>query len=129
MDVVSDFLIRIKNAALAGKQTVFSPYSKNNQALAEILQKQGFLEKTEVTEEEKVKKLKITLPKKGHKIYPFDVKRISKPGRRVYFQTADLKKLRGLWVTIISTPAGLMEAREAIKNNHGGEVICKIMKN
>lgn len=128
MDIISDFLIRIKNAALAGKQALFSPFSKGSLELAKILQKQGFLEKVEVIEEGKKKNLKVSLLKEKNKTCLFEIERISKPGRRVYYKAKDLKQPRGLWKIIVSTPEGLMEAKEALKNNCGGEVICKIMK-
>ncbi len=128
MDTVADFLIRIKNSSLAGKQNLLAPFSKFNLRVAEILKKEGFLEKADLVEEEGRKKLALSLVKEDKKPSRIEVERISKPGRRVYAKAGDLKKLRGQWITIISTPLGLFNAKEALIRNLGGEVICKIAK-
>lgn len=128
MDTVADFLIRIKNSSLAGKQILQAPFSNFNYRIAEILKKEGFLEKADLVEENGRKKLALCLAKKEKKLSKIEVKRISKPGRRVYVKASDLKKLHGIWVTIISTPQGLFNAKEALKKNLGGEIICKISK-
>ena len=128
MDTVADFLIRIKNSSLAGKQNLLTPFSKFNLQVAEILKKEGFLEKADLVEEKGRKKLALSLAKEDKKPSRIEVERISKPGRRVYAKASDLKKLRGQWITIVSTPMGLFNAKEALKKNLGGEVICKIAK-
>lgn len=128
MDTVADFLIRIKNSSLAERPSLTAPFSKFGQQLAALLQKEGLLDKVEVIEEAGHKKLLLSLAKKGNDICKIDVKRVSKPGRRVYAKASDLKKIRGVWITILSTPEGLFNAKEALKKNLGGEVICKIMK-
>lgn len=103
------------------------PYSTLKENLAKILEKEGYVEKIEIVDKEFPKTLVLTLLplKKKEKI---EVKRISKPGRRVYVKAKDLPLLRrGLGFTIISTPLGLMTDKEAIKKKVGGEVICKII--
>lgn len=126
-DPIADLLVRIKNAALAGKERVLSPYSKVNENLANILLAEGILEKVEVVSEGNKKNLKITLSAKRIKSKSVEVKRISKPGRRVYTKAKKLRVLkRGLGVVILSTPQGIMTAGEALKKNLGGEIIGKI---
>jgi len=128
MDTVANFLIRIKNSSLAGKQNLAVPFSKFNHQMAIILEKEGFLEKTSLVEEKGRKKLVLALTKKDKKISKIEVRRISKPGRRVYAKASDLKRLRGSWITVVSTPEGLFNAKEALNQNIGGEIICKIAK-
>lgn len=128
MDTIADFLIRIKNNGLAERQNLSVPFSVFNFNLSEILKNEGFLEKAEVVGEEKKKNINLILSKNGGKICKMEVKMVSKQGRRIYLKAKGLKNLRGLWITIVSTPAGLMTARQAIKKNLGGEIICKIMR-
>ncbi len=128
MDNIADFLIRIKNSSFAGKYEVVVPFTTFNLRVAEILEKEGFLVKVAITEEEGHKKLALRLAGKGAKPTRIEVVRLSKPGCRVYFKTSDLNKLRGLWTVIVSTPEGLLTAQQARKKNLGGEAICKICK-
>jgi small subunit ribosomal protein S8 len=126
-DPIADFLIRIKNASLSGNQTVSAPHSKINEALAKILAREGVVEKVEVVETPR-KQIVLTLPQKKSKIGKIEVKRISKPGRRVYIRAKEIaRKTRGLGLTIISTPTGLMTEKEAQKKRVGGEVVCKVI--
>jgi len=127
MDNIADFLIRIKNASLSQKETLVCPFSKFNEGLAKILKEEGFIDKVEVLGEGKDKRLSITLHSDKNKVREVEVKRISKPGRRVYIKAKSIKTLRGLGVTIVSTPQGLMTAKNAIKKSLGGEVVCKII--
>lgn len=127
-DPIADLLIRIKNAALSGHKTVVAPYSKVKESLVNVLKKEGFLERIEVSEDEKKKQLTLTLVEQKGKRVLIEVKRISKPGRRVYVKAKDIRVLkRGLGIVIISSPAGLITADEALKKNLGGEVVCKIV--
>lgn len=127
-DPIADFLIRIKNATLAGRRKVTAPYSVMKEKLAKVLQDEGFVEKVEVTKDGPKKELVITLNEKRGRTRPVEVKVISKPGRRVYLKAKDIRPLRrGLGVTVISTPSGLMSHKQALKKNLGGEVICRII--
>ncbi len=126
-DPIADFLTRIKNAALAGREKVLTPYSRINESLAKILLKEDILEKVEVVKEGEIKNLNLTLSAKRVKSKSVEVKRISKPGRRVYSKVKKIRVLkRGLGIVILSTPQGIMTADEALKKNIGGEVIGKI---
>lgn len=126
-DSIADFLIRIKNACLAKKRKVSAPYSKFKEELAKILKTERFLEKIEVEGDQSKKQLILTLPEKEGKVSLLEVERISKSGRRVYIKSKNIRSFsRGLGIVIISTPSGLMTAKEAVKKNLGGEIICKI---
>jgi len=127
-DPIADLLIRIKNASLSGHKVVSAPYSKIKESLANILKKEGFLEEIEVLEDKKKKQLTLTLVEQKEKPLLIEVKRISKPGRRVYVKSKDIKVLkRGLGTLIISSPEGLVTGDEALKKNLGGEVVCKVI--
>lgn len=128
-DPIADFLIRIKNAALSQRRVVVLPYSKLKENLAKILTQEKYLANFEILSGKEKKELSLSLAGDKQKVFLIDVKRISKPGRRVYAKSKDLKLLnRGLGIVILSTPSGLMTARQAIKENQGGEVICKVIK-
>ncbi len=127
MDNIADFLIRIKNASMAQQPSLSCPFTKFNEELAKILKEEGFLEKIEVNGEKVDKKIDMTLTKDKNKINIIDVKRVSKPGRRVYIKSKGIRAIRGIGITIISTPKGLMSAKKALKNGLGGEVVCKVI--
>lgn len=122
-DPIADFLIRIKNGYRAGKGVVTVPSSKVKQKLAQILLKEGFLAKVQ----KKAGDLELTLKYEGREPALTEVKRISKPGRRVYSQANKIPQVRrGYGITLISTPKGLMTGALAKKKNLGGEVIGQV---
>ena len=123
-DPIADFLIRIKNAALAGRQTTSAPHSKIKEKIVGILKEEGFIKDYRVEGENII----ISLTKDKNKNRLLEVRRISKPSRRVYVKAKNIGiLLRGLGITILSTPEGLMNAKNAQKKNLGGEIICKII--
>lgn len=127
-DPIADFLIRIKNASMIGRRATSVPHSKAKEALAKILQAEGYLDKVEVVGKNAKKELVLTIAANKVKPKTIKVKRISKPGRRVYTGTRKIDSLRrGLGIVIISTPKGLMTGKEALAKNLGGEVLCKIV--
>lgn len=127
-DPIADLLIRIKNASMAGSKNVSVPYSKLKENLAKILQVEGYLKKVAVSGEGVQKELVLTLAEEGSKPRPIEVKRISKPGGRVYVQAKEIKLWRrGLGTVIISTPKGLMTGKQALQKKLGGEIICKVI--
>jgi small subunit ribosomal protein S8 len=135
-DPIADFLIRIKNAYLVKKKLVEMPWSKMKEKMAEILVKEGFLKNAKVDgeqsrtvkgEKSQFKILELELKYEGKKAVLNEVKRISKPGVRIYEKVNKIPKVRqGVGITIISTPQGLMTDKEARKNHQGGEIICQI---
>ena len=128
-DPIADMLTRIRNANTAKHDTVDVPASKMKVAIAEILLKEGYIKSYEVEEVGSFKTIHITLKygkNKNEKVIS-GLKRISKPGLRVYANTEDLPKvLGGLGIAIISTNKGVLTDKEARKLNVGGEVLAFI---
>ena len=128
-DPIADMLTRIRNANTAKHDTVDVPASKMKIAIAEILLKEGYIKKFEVEEVEKFKTIHITLKygkDKNVKIIT-GLKRISKPGLRVYANRDNMPKvLGGLGTAIISTNKGVITDKEARETNVGGEVLAFI---
>ena len=125
-DPIADMLTRIRNANTAKHDTVDIPASKMKLAIADILLKEGYVKAVDVVEEGNFKTIKITLKygaNKNEKILT-GLKRISKPGLRVYASKDELPKvLGGLGTAIISTNKGVLTDKEARKENVGGEVL------
>ncbi len=128
-DPIADMLTRIRNANTAKHEKVNVPASKMKISIAEILLKEGYIKSYEVVEAGSAKDIVITLKygkDKNEKILT-GLKRISKPGLRVYANSEELPKvLGGLGTAIISTNKGVITDKEARKQNVGGEVLCFI---
>ena len=126
-DPIADMLTRIRNANTAKHDTVEIPASKMKVAIAEILLKEGFIKAFDIKEEGAYNNIVITLKygqDKSEKITT-GLKRISKPGLRVYANSEELPKvLGGLGVAIISTNKGVLTDKEARKEHVGGEVLA-----
>ena len=122
-DSVGDFIIQLKNAGMAGKKEVQLPYSKLKHAIAAVLEKEGYVAGVKSVGDAVKKSLTVTLnySEEGkHRIN--DVKRISKPGRRLYTKSTDIYPVKfGKGSVILSTPAGILTGEEARKQNVGGE--------
>ena len=127
-DPIADMLTRVRNANSAGKQTVSMPSSKKLVEIARIMQEEGYITGYEVESANPRDILEITLKygeKKARTIR--GIKRISKPGLRIYAGKDELPRvLGGLGTAIISTSKGVMADRDARKNGIGGEVIAYI---
>lgn len=126
-DPIADMLTRIRNALQQKHESVSMPASKEKQAIAKILKDEGFI--TDYTVEGDVKKtLTITLKyAEDNKRVISGLRRISKPGLRVYAKVDNLPRvLNGLGIAIISTSNGMMTDRDAKKNHLGGEVIAYV---
>ena len=128
-DPIADMLTRIRNANTSKHDTVDVPASKMKNAIAEILFNEGFIQKYELVEDGNFKNIRITLKygkDKNEKIIT-GLKRISKPGLRVYASKEELPRvLGGLGIAIISTNQGVVTDKEARKLNVGGEVLAYI---
>ena len=128
-DPIADMLTRIRNANIAKHDTVDVPASKMKTAIAEILFKEGYIKSYEIVEDGAFKTIHIELKygaDKNERIIS-GLKRISKPGLRVYAGTEDLPRvLGGLGIAIISTSSGVISDKEARKLGVGGEVICYV---
>lgn len=128
-DPIADMLTRIRNAQVARHDTVSMPASNTKKALAKILLQEGYIKNVEYIDDGLQGEIKITLKYVDGRQTPViaGLKRISKPGLRVYAQSQDLPKvLGGLGIAIISTSKGLMTDRESRRQNLGGEVLCYI---
>jgi small subunit ribosomal protein S8 len=127
MDPIAEMLTIMRNALLVKKEKVSIPFSKLKFRIAEILQENGFVENVE-RKRRKVKKIiEITLKYDNGKPAISGLKRISKPGQRIYLPAKKIKKVKGgFGIAIISTSRGLMTDKEARKRRLGGEVICEI---
>ncbi|MCR4419474.1 MAG: 30S ribosomal protein S8 [Clostridia bacterium] len=127
-DPIADFLTRIRNATTIRKDTVEVPASKMKRALADILKREGFIRDYEYIEDGRQGVLRLYLkygPNKEKIIT--GLKRISRPGLRVYARKDQLPRvLGGLGIAVISTSRGVMTDKEARKRGLGGEVICYI---
>ena len=127
MDPVSDMLIRVKNAQKAGHESVSMPFSKFKFAVAKILEKNGYVGDVSRRGKKIKKFIEINLLYKDKTPRISAIKRISKPGKRVYLSKKEIKPVRqGYGMSIISTPRGLMTDREAKKEGVGGEIIAEL---
>lgn len=126
-DPIADMIIRIKNALLAGHASVQIPHSKVREALATILVEEGYVAGMTVKPQVPQAVIEVELKYVGKVPAITDVRRVSKPGRRIYAGVKDIPKaLGGYGITIISTSKGVMTDTKARKNNSGGEVLCQV---
>ncbi|WP_373355643.1 30S ribosomal protein S8 [Pseudoroseicyclus sp. CXY001] len=127
-DPIGDMLTRIRNAQMRGKSTVVTPASKLRAHVLDVLRDEGYIRGyEEATDKNGHPALEISL--KYYEGTPVirELKRVSKPGRRVYSAAIDLPQVRqGLGVSIVSTPKGVMSDAHARAANVGGEVICTV---
>lgn len=127
-DPIADFLTRIRNANMVYMDKVEIPASKTKKGLAEILKEEGFIKDVEYIEDGKQGVIRVYLKYGANKEKVINgLKRISKPGLRVYAGKDELPKvLGGLGIAVISTSKGLMIDKKARKEGLGGEVICYV---
>ncbi|MCP6757796.1 MAG: 30S ribosomal protein S8 [Fischerella sp. CENA71] len=128
-DTISDMLTRIRNATLARHQTTQVPSTKMTRSIAKVLQEEGYIGEYEDVGEGIKRNLVISLKYKGKNRQPIitTLKRVSKPGLRVYSNKKELPRvLGGIGIAIISTSSGIMTDREARRQNLGGEVLCYV---
>ena len=124
-DPIADMLTRIRNGQSAGKTSVLMPASKQKAAVAQVLKDEGYITDFSSAELNGKPALEIALKYfRGEPVIDF-VKRVSRPGLRIYKSREELPKVRGgLGIAIISTSKGVMTDREARKQGHGGEVVA-----
>ncbi len=125
-DPIADMLTRIRNALLVKHETVEIPSSNMKNSIAKILLDEGYIAKYETVENGAQSNIVITLKygPRGEKVIN-GLKRVSKPGLRIYSGAQELPKvLGGLGIAIVSTPKGVMTDKEARKTNNGGEVLA-----
>lgn len=127
-DPIADMLIRIKNALSARHKTVVVPASKLKLAIVHVLKNEGYIEDFIYIDEKPQAKIQIQLKYDENKRPVISgVKRVSKPGRRIFMGYKELPKvMNGLGIAIVSTSQGIMTDHEARRRKIGGEVICEI---
>jgi small subunit ribosomal protein S8 len=128
-DTISDMLTRIRNACMVKHPTTQVPATKMTRSIAQVLTSEGFIDGYEETGEGIKKYLVITLKYKGKNRQPIinTLKRVSRPGLRVYSKQKDLPRvLGGIGIAIVSTSHGVMTDREARRQGIGGEVLCYV---
>jgi small subunit ribosomal protein S8 len=123
-DPITDMLNRIRNAQAVFHKTVSVPFSNIKYEIVKVLDAEKLIEKVEKKGRGIKRSIEITLKYDGKDPVIFDLKRVSKPGQRIYMGSKDIKSIHGIF--IISTPKGLMTGQEARKKRLGGEVICKV---
>lgn len=126
-DPIADMLIRVKNATLAGRESVLIPFSKMKYEIAKILKAEGFVEEIFIDKENSFPKIHIKLKFENKLPFISETQRVSKPGRRIYTGKEKIPRvLQGRGIVILSTSEGIMTGEEARKKGLGGEVLCKV---
>lgn len=124
-DVIADMLTRIRNANNAKHETVDVPASNMKRSIADILDNEGYIKGYNIVEDGKQGIIRITLKYNGKEKVIKGLRRVSKPGLRIYASAEDMPRvMNGLGVAIVSTSKGLMTDKQARKSNIGGEVLA-----
>ncbi len=126
-DPIADMITRIKNVIMARHDEVVIPHSKMKEAIAVLLKDNGYIESFEVVKKAPQDDITVKLKYIGKTAAITDVRRVSKPGRRVYSPVKEIPKtLGGYGMTVVSTSKGVITDTQARKQNTGGEVLCQI---
>src|SRR6266568_4534990 len=126
-DPVADMLTRIRNAVAARHTRVLIPASKMKLAIARVLKEEGYIKDIEILKDNPQGTIRVTLRYVDKRPVLTQLKRVSKPGLRVFTKRDDIPHVRGgLGVAILSTPRGLMSGRHAYLEGLGGEVVCYV---
>ena len=128
VDPIGDMLTRIRNGQMRSLNKIDIPFSLFRSKILEVLKKEGYIIDFKVEKNENNhKSLKVDLKYYEGQPVIREIKRMSKPGRRVYSRATSIPRVHnGLGVAILSTSKGVMSDSEAIKNNLGGEIICRV---
>lgn len=123
-DPIADLLVRIRNAVAIGNFEISVPSSRMKEVILGILKNEGFVDEIKPIKKNDFKYLAVSFSKKK---LPTHLKQISKPGQRIYVKNRDIPRpLRGMGLVIVSTSAGIIPGKEAIKRGLGGELICEV---
>ena len=127
-DPIADMLTRIRNGAMAKKETVDMPASNLKVEIAKVLKAEGYISAYKLQKDDKQGILNVALKYDENKVSVVEgIKRVSKPGSRVYVKTDAVPKvINGYGIAILSTSKGLMVDREARKSKVGGEILCNV---
>jgi len=128
-DPIGDMITRIRNAQLRKLHSVIIPNSKFRARILDVLKDAGYIADYKISPDEKTKKESLSVDLKYNKGLPViqEIKRVSKPGRRIYAKADSIQKIQnGLGLAIVSTSIGIMSDNEARTKNVGGEIICRV---
>lgn len=126
-DPISDMLTRIRNAIAVGKEEVSMPYSQIKYSVAQLLKTSGFITDVSESDENISRKINIIINDSSSNPVITDIKRLSRPGRRLYVRAKDMPTVKnGRGIVIVSTSKGIMTGEEARKAKIGGELICRV---
>jgi len=126
-DPIADMLTRIRNAIAVNAATASMPHSKLKETVAKILADNNFIEKVDVNDEDGRKTLVITINSEDRPAQITEIKRLSRPGRRVYVKSPAVPTVkRGRGLVVVSTSSGIMTGTQAKAKNLGGELICEV---
>ena len=128
VDPIGDMLTRIRNGQMRSLNKIVVPFSKFRFEILEVLKKEGYIIDFYLEEnKDKIKSILVVLKYYEGQPVIKEIKRVSKPGRRVYSRATSIPRVHnGLGLAILSTSKGVMSDSEAIKNNLGGEIICRV---
>jgi len=126
-DPIADMLTRIRNAIMAGHQTVLVPSSKMKLAIVKVLKEEGFIDRYELLKGKPQSMIKIHLKYTEEGPAILGLERVSKPGLRVYAERHEIPRVYGgLGIAILSTSKGIMTGQEAWRKRLGGEILCYV---
>jgi small subunit ribosomal protein S8 len=127
-DPIADVLTRIRNAYMAFHETLNVPHSRTREAVVRILKEEGYLSDYAVEDEQQFKSISITLKYVGDREPAIKkLRRVSKPGRRVYVRKSEIPVvLGGLGINILSTSRGVLTGKKAREEGLGGELLCEV---
>ena len=127
VDPISDFIIKIKNAARVNHETVTTPYSNLKEAIANLLVAEGFLASVDKKKKGAKRDLEVAIAYVDGVAKLTDIVRVSKPSKRVYMKSVNIRSFKnGFGRIVLTTPKGLMTDRDARKEKLGGEVLFKV---
>ena len=127
-DPIADMLTRIRNGQAVGRRYVLIPFSGVKQALAKVLQEEGYIDRYETVRDGRFPMLRVFLKyTRSQEPLIQGLRRVSKPGCRIYAKKDEIPWVRyGLGTVVLSTPKGVLAGREARRQNVGGEVLCEV---
>lgn len=126
-DPIADLLTRIRNAVMVGKNEITVPSSKLKKVVAEELKRAGYVTAVKVEAAKPRDILVVTINKPGENSVINEIKRLSKPGRRVYVSASDIPKVKsGRGIVLVSTSKGVVTGSEAVKQKLGGELLLSV---
>jgi len=126
-DPIGDMITRIRNAQLRALNNVSIPSSKFRAKILEVLKQEGYIANYKISSENKKETLQVDLKYSNGLPVIKEIKRVSKPGRRIYARAGSIAKIQnGLGLAIVSTSMGIMSDNDARTKNIGGEIICRV---